>query len=132
MKSLSIFDLQEGKIYDAFDGSRRLDKRYTVQNGQLKNANKDEDPNELSVYENCDWVPLKASINFKEVFQAHKPVRPVDLAIVQLTTMFTAIADAPASEVFSRLIPKKTRKIAKSLVTSKSKSKSSARATARR
>ena len=128
MKRLSIFDLQEGKVYNAFDGSRQLGKRYTVQNGKLMNASKDEDPHNLSVYEGCVWVPLKASIRFEEVKEAAKPVsilglkqglvykpsaqisglvtrkgnklmfvegnrttKSVDLAIVNLSTMFTVI-----------------------------------------
>lgn len=165
MKRLSIFDLQEGKIYNAFDGDRQLGKRYTVQNGQLKNASKDEDPNNLEVYENCVWVPLKASIGFEEVFQApaptsilglkhgliykasaqigglvarrgnqlvmldnnHKVTKPVDLAIVKLNTMFTAIG-----EISAKALTPKTRKTLKKLVTAKSKSKTASRSSARR
>lgn len=67
MKRLSIFDLQEGKVYAAFDGDRRLGKNYTVKDGKLMNASKDEDPNDLKVYEGCSWVPLKASVGFEEI-----------------------------------------------------------------
>jgi hypothetical protein len=127
---LSIFDLQEGKVYNAFDGARQLGKRYTVQSGKLMNASKNEDPHNLEVYEGCNWVPLKASIRFEEVkapstpvsilglkqglvyrpsaqisglvtrkgnklmfVEGNKTTKSVDLDIVNLSTMFTAIGE---------------------------------------
>lgn len=67
MKKLSIFDLKEGKVYAAFDGKRKLSKKYAVMNGKLMNAYDAQDEEALTQYDSCEWVPLKASISFQEI-----------------------------------------------------------------
>src|SRR5690606_38338282 len=64
---LSVFDLKEGHIYKAFDGNRELNKTYMVRNGKLMNSANKQDPEALKSYDNCEWVPLKASIGFEQI-----------------------------------------------------------------
>lgn len=62
-KRVSIFELEQGVKYAAYDGNRRLPKNYQIINGRLQNENGDG----LGEMQGCSWVPVKASITFQEI-----------------------------------------------------------------